>query len=366
MNSALLAEIEQRLDASPPEANVGDWVLAACLTPEELAVTARKGTTQSRPGSVAPAGHVEPPRVFIEAITVEGFRGIGPALTLNVTPGPGLTLVVGRNGTGKSSLSDALEVLLTGSSARWASRNKVWQEGWRNLHHPDPTRVEARLAVEGQAGFTTVARRWARGADLAASTVAVSRAGQPAATFDSLGWQEALSAYRPFLSYSELGGLLEVGATKLFDALNAILGLEDLTVATKALADARLDIEHRAKETAAELERFRLMLEASGDGRAARLLKLTGRAPDLEGAAAVLTVDARGSIEGDEVDVLRRLAAIEVPSAEEVAAAAQRLISAADAADTAAGGGAGRARELARLLDEVMAFHERHGDGDCP
>ena len=35
---------------------------------------------------------------YLKAITVEGFRGIGPQITLPLQPGPGLTLVTGRNG----------------------------------------------------------------------------------------------------------------------------------------------------------------------------------------------------------------------------------------------------------------------------
>lgn len=69
-------------------------------------------------------------------ITAQGFRGIGPEATLDLTPGPGLTLVVGRNGSGKSSFAEGLELLLTGDTYRWSQRSKVWRDGWRNLHHP--------------------------------------------------------------------------------------------------------------------------------------------------------------------------------------------------------------------------------------
>ncbi|MEA2826408.1 MAG: hypothetical protein QOG43_847, partial [Actinomycetota bacterium] len=40
--------------------------------------------------------------------------------------------MAGRNGSGKSSLAEAFEILLTGENQRWAGRKaKVWQDGWR-------------------------------------------------------------------------------------------------------------------------------------------------------------------------------------------------------------------------------------------
>ena len=88
---------------------------------------------------------------FLRSIAVEGFRGIGPVQTLEVRPGPGLTLVVGRNGSGKSSFAEGLEVVLTGDSLRWKERAAVWREGWRNLHHPAAS-LSATFLVEGERG----------------------------------------------------------------------------------------------------------------------------------------------------------------------------------------------------------------------
>ncbi|HZJ51272.1 MAG TPA: AAA family ATPase [Actinomycetota bacterium] len=105
------------------------------------------------PPPTAPAG------AYLSSITVQGFRGIGPEATLKLQAGPGFTLVVGRNGSGKSSFADALEVLFIGDSHRWAGRAHVWKEGWRNLHHPHPAMVEAVLLVEGS-GPATATRRW--------------------------------------------------------------------------------------------------------------------------------------------------------------------------------------------------------------
>ncbi len=43
---------------------------------------------------------------------------LGPAVTLQLDPGPGLTLVTGRNGSGKSSFAEAAEFVLTGDNLR--------------------------------------------------------------------------------------------------------------------------------------------------------------------------------------------------------------------------------------------------------
>ena len=45
--------------------------------------------------------------VWLSSIAIEGFRGIGARAELLLSPRPGLTLVVGRNGSGKSSFADA-------------------------------------------------------------------------------------------------------------------------------------------------------------------------------------------------------------------------------------------------------------------
>ena len=45
--------------------------------------------------------------VYLRTVRVEGFRGVGPPVALDVPLGPGLTLVIGRNGSGKSSLTEA-------------------------------------------------------------------------------------------------------------------------------------------------------------------------------------------------------------------------------------------------------------------
>lgn len=91
---------------------------------------------------------VEPLGAYLKSITVAGFRGIGPRATLEVSPYPGITVISGRNGSGKSSFAEGLEFALTGQSYRWRNkRAKMWADSWRNLHQGNPCEVRVEVAV---------------------------------------------------------------------------------------------------------------------------------------------------------------------------------------------------------------------------
>src|SRR5215469_5498839 len=133
MDDALLDVVLARLDLAPLAEVPSSLLLAACEGDESLA-TELSG--EPREGAERDGGLVaaEPAGAYLLSITVSGFRGVGPAATLDLAPGPGLTLVVGRNGSGKSSFAEGLEVLLTGDLRRWQVLTAAWREGWRNLH----------------------------------------------------------------------------------------------------------------------------------------------------------------------------------------------------------------------------------------
>src|SRR6266571_8488839 len=111
----------------------GDLVLEALGGREVL--EARLAGSSASPRPVATQAAPAPAGAFLRSVAVEGFRGIGRAQTLELAPGPGLTLVVGRNGSGKSSFAEALEVLLTGTLMRWTqSTPVVFRDSWRSKH----------------------------------------------------------------------------------------------------------------------------------------------------------------------------------------------------------------------------------------
>src|SRR6202142_3843014 len=105
-DAALLGLVADRLDAHPPSDAAGDLILAA-FSGASAVDGALRGELESATRSGGPGASSKPPAaVYLTAIEVEGFRGIGPPTPLTIDPGPGLTLVVGRNGSGKSSFSE--------------------------------------------------------------------------------------------------------------------------------------------------------------------------------------------------------------------------------------------------------------------
>src|SRR3954453_13408037 len=113
--------------------------------------------------SDAPESHHAAHPVWLKSVTVEGFRGIGPQATLALEPSPGLTVVVGRNGSGKSSFAEGLELLMTGALKRWEKRPKAWTETWQCLHHAGSTRRTAELVLEGSGEPVTLTQEWRHG-----------------------------------------------------------------------------------------------------------------------------------------------------------------------------------------------------------
>ena len=84
------------------------------LRDAELDAEAKRVIEVACAAGEAPSDRAAPP-VWLRSVTVEGFRGIGAPATLTLEPSPGLTVVVGRNGSGKSSFAEGLELLMTGA-----------------------------------------------------------------------------------------------------------------------------------------------------------------------------------------------------------------------------------------------------------
>jgi energy-coupling factor transporter ATP-binding protein EcfA2 len=368
MNEDLRRLVHDRLSSEGLlEKNWSGLVLAACESREaidNLLDNAKTATTSAAPS--APPTHTG---AYLTSLTVQGFRGIGPKQTLSFATGPGLTIVVGRNGSGKSSFAEALEVLFTRDSKRWSERPKIWKDGWRNLHHSQPTAVEAEVHLEGQ-GSARVTCAWDNGAPFEAQKVNVQPKGKPRTSMEALGWQNALTSYRPFLSYNELASMLDEGPSKLYDALSLVLGLEDLVDAQAALAKCRLE-RKQAYEVANQereelVEGLKALLEQEADDRASACLDaLTSKSWGLDTLERIVMTGAEPPADQD-IGILARTLSLESPDPDRVTAAVAGLRLADQKLKAVAGSDAETSRKLALLLEASLAFHADHGDGDCP
>ncbi|MFI7605875.1 AAA family ATPase [Micromonospora sp. NPDC049366] len=345
--------------------DTAELVLAALGGEDDLAAALRGDTTSLRLTDPAPAE--PPPRIWLSSITVAGFRGVGPERTLPIAPGPGITLVVGRNGSGKSSFAEAVELALTGDSARWADRNSVWRTGWRNLHTPDPCGIDVRLRVDGVATPVTVSRSWPVGAALADAEVTVASERGRHRDLAELGLARPLALYRPFLTAAELGRLAAGTQSQLFDAISAILGLEAITEADQRLLAAARPVEAAIREVRAQRAALAAALTEVGDGRAVRAAALLARrgAVDLAELTAILDESDDDPTDGPLL-LCRRVTGLDVPDPEQVSRLAAQLTEAADAARRHDGGRSRAALRSAELLRLAIEHHEESGDGPCP
>lgn len=368
MNTDLRRVVHDRLAAEGLDKKPwSSLVLAACDGAEavDALLDNTKGTAKAT-AELEPTVHTG---AYLTALSVEGFRGIGAKQTLSVTPGPGLTIIVGRNGSGKSSFAEALEVLLTGDSKRWSDRSKIWKEGWRNLHQQHPAAVEAEFILE-DGGKTKVSCAWEKEGALEGQKVVVQPKGKPKTTLDAIGWSRALVSYRPFLSYNELGSMLDEGPSKLYDALSLVLGLEDLVNAQAVLADARLarqktlDLADDARQEF--VEQLKTLLAEDNDDRAKVCLEaLTSKTWGLD--AVDTAIGAGGAAPPtQDINVLTRAVALDAPDSQTVADAVKALRTASQKLQGLVGGDTEQARQVASLLEAALTLHAQHGDRDCP
>jgi energy-coupling factor transporter ATP-binding protein EcfA2 len=356
--------VDRLIDEAIPD-GVAGAVLGACRGAADLD-DALHGVAVGTPAPRANAKpEVTPAAAYLASITVEGFRGVGPSATLRLPPGPALTLVMGRNGSGKSTFAEAVEYALSGDSPRWHDRPKVWSGGWRNLHHAIAS-VTVELLVDGRPRPLMVERSWAPGSDLGGAQLLVD--GRPAdAELGELHWGQSLHTYRPFLSHSELGSLLDEGPTKLHDALAAILGLDDLTAAQRCLADARLSREKALTQVKDLLSQLLGVLRGVDDERArASVRALEGSSWDLDAVELALAGETGGPDAEGPLQLLRALATLAVPSQAVVAEHCSALVDAADRVDQVGRTDAGRAQATAALLRQALELHRHTGNDDCP
>jgi ABC-type Mn2+/Zn2+ transport system ATPase subunit len=363
MQPAAYERLVELLGQSSLEEPVVSAVLAAA---ESAAALKALLAGEARPETPVPVPVDAPAlkRVYLHEIQVEGFRGIGDCVRLQFEPCPGLTLIGGRNGSGKSSFAEAFELLLTDTTLRWEERTKIWREGWRNLHHDGPTEISASFYLDGEPQPLTLSRRWSPGATLDAADPLIVTGARSAWT--ELGWGRPLEQFRPVLSYTELGTMFSARAAVLYEALSAVLGLEDFDGVMAVLRQERLERDKTAKEEKQVRSDAVGLLSSSEDLRAAHFADLLSRrSPDVVAVSALLQPAERDEPLVDTHD----LETLSIPTREQVTTALadveeeREKVSQLESADIDQGDA------LAHLLESGLAFYRIQVDepsSDCP
>ncbi|QTE30322.1 AAA family ATPase [Pengzhenrongella sicca] len=309
---------------------------------------------------------VEPAGAFLRQIQVSGFRGIGPTATLDLKPMPGLTIVAGRNGSGKSSLAEALETALTGTTYRWLEKSSTqWKEAWRNLHDGAAPQIKVTLAEES-VGATYVTVGWPTGGELHSMSIAVQRHGKKREDgLAGLGWTSAIDTFRPLLTYDELGSLLTAGRSKLYDTLATILGLEEIAAVVARMEARSKFLAEPATVVATTRKALARALEALEDGRSTQaLVLLKPRAPDVVALRALATGT---TTEQDEwAGRLRAILQLALPDEQAVHAASRALQETVTALAEAGSASVVATDRRIDLLNSALETHQHEGDMTCP
>lgn len=368
----LTAWVYDRLERSGVKDDVALVVIAALEGDAELEGALAEGTG-TLPVPVRPEGSVigeavEPPGTFLSELRVQGFRGIGDEVVLPFHAGPGLTVIAGRNGSGKSSLAEAMELLLTGGTYRWKNKPVLWKERWRNLHAPSGASVELDVIQEG-ARPTTLSTSWddATTEVDARNTWGQEQGEKRVVAEDPLGWRRSLETFRPILSYEELGGLLAGGPSHLYDAMAMVLGVEPIADAMK-----RLQVRHKAaKAPGADLDKARKALRERAtqvtDERAETLaVLLSKRDPDAEAVTQLVTGTGAAEPTQGVIGGLRALVNLDGPDEAAVGRAVTALRAAVERVTTVAAEESARRQQRLDLRRRAVALHSEHGDQSCP
>ncbi|MFI6300179.1 AAA family ATPase [Nonomuraea sp. NPDC050790] len=337
--------------------------IQARLTASALSPSAKALVTEAMGAPEAVGSQPSLPHAYLKAVTVRGFRGIGRTTRLDIPAGPGLTLITGRNGSGKSSFAEAIEVALTGENSRWAGKSQVWQT-FQNVHETGAAEIELEMLFDGDREPSVIGHRWT-GSKVDETVSTLSRPGRTPMPLKESGLTGPMTLFRPFLPYSELSKVLD-RPTGLYENIAKILGMAPVSQAIDRLKREVKEQEMAVKQPAVLLPSLLTELEQISDPRAAEAVALLRqRAPDLDRLEVL--VSGRSAQTAEETETLRKTAELSFPQAAAIREAAQRLLAAAGTVAALSGTDAENARHRADLLQRALAHHTRRPfDDSCP
>ncbi len=278
-------------------------------------------------------------------------------------PNPGLTIVAGRNGSGKSSIVEGFEFALTQDSKRWHDRSVEWKTGWRNIHEPVLPEIHAEISLTGQTEFHVISATWEED-DLERVAIRVSTHNGPPRGIGTLGWQDAVKTYRPILSYAESAQIVERGPAERYEAIAPILGMQSLQSPLEQLKDLRLSADKLSKNGKRVVKDLENEFERSTDERAQRTREALPGEWDIEAVEDIVTVMDEATSQHDAL--FQELEQLGLPDATRVIEASEAIETAVARVAELEGSDAAKTQNLADLLASAISLHKAHGDIDCP
>lgn len=182
--------------------------------------------------------------MILDSIRLENFGAYGGSQEAVLTPGSGQSVILfgGMNGGGKTTLLDALQLVMYGSKAKVSNRGRMGYRDYlaESIHRgADPGEgsgitLRFRRMIEGETRHFEVQRSWRQGVKGIEETVRVLRDGLPDETFTE-HWEEVIEAYLPvsisnlfFFDGEQIKELAEGSnaAAILGTAIRSLLGLD--------------------------------------------------------------------------------------------------------------------------------------------
>jgi hypothetical protein len=236
----LRAEVSNRLAKAPPT-GARHWKRILDLVDERLTAD---------PSASAPPQDGR--QWWLTEVRIAGFRGIPQTLDLALDPMPGLTVLHAPNGTGKSTIADAIRAALWGTPA--LQMRELWQPVDRAVG-ADRAHVEVRL----HSGPDELRCAWTDDPGPSATASLVSPDAEYTVSVTDPDWQAALSAYTPVFSYADTQDRLGTS-----DAL--VKHLEELLALGPCFALLNEDVEEHAataRSTVARLQKLKAAAKAA-------------------------------------------------------------------------------------------------------